>query len=106
MEILDPEISPKLEENHHMSEAQFKRQLEDRVEELKQEVVAQPFLCLGIAFVAGFVANTFPARILFQLVFRLVSWLLGPVILLLGVIKVINVFSTPSVEKPSVLHTS
>ena len=72
---------------------QFQKQLEDRLNELKADITEQPFLWLAIAFIAGVVSHTFPVRILFLVVLRLISWLAGPAILLMGVIKISDLFS-------------
>src|SRR5271165_3440471 len=72
---------------------QFQKQLEDRLNELKADLTERPFLWLAIAFIAGVVSHTFPVRILFLVVLRLISWLAGPAILLMGVIKITDLFS-------------
>ncbi|SRR5260370_41932644 len=72
---------------------QFQKQLEDRLNELKADITEQPFLWLAIAFISGVVSHTFPVRILFLVVLRLICWLAGPAILLMGVIKINDLFS-------------
>jgi hypothetical protein len=92
MEISQPDIS--------LGSAQSRKaaylELEDRLNELKADLAERPFLWLAIAFIAGVVSDTFPVRMLFLVVLRLVSWLAGPAILLLGVIKISDLFSGSS----------
>jgi len=73
--------------------AQLPNDLQDRVNELKADVTERPFLYLVIAFIAGVVSHTFPARVLFLVVVRLISWLIGPAILLMGLVKLSELFS-------------
>jgi hypothetical protein len=94
MEISQPDVSVRLEQTRETADLQFLKQLEDRLNELKADVAERPFLCLAIAFIAGFVSHTFPARMLLLVVVRLVSWLLGPAILLMGVLKLSDLFSS------------
>jgi hypothetical protein len=92
MEISQPDIS--------LGSAQSRKaaylELADRLSELKADLAERPFLWLAIAFIAGVVSHTFPVRMLFLVVLRLVSWLAGPAILLLGVIKISDLFSGSS----------
>jgi hypothetical protein len=67
--------------------------LQDRVTELRADVTERPFLYLVIAFIAGVVSHTFPARMLFLVIVRLISWLIGPAILLMGLVKLSELFS-------------
>jgi len=82
---------------------QFQQQLEDRWQAVKADVKEHPFLYLAMAFVTGVVSNTFPARMIFLVVMRIVSWLLGPAILLLGVFKLNDLFSGSRRTQPTVL---
>ncbi len=93
MEISQPEISLRSEQSRKKAYLQLQKQLEDRLNELKADLAERPFLWLAIAFIAGVISHTFPVRILFQVVLRLVSWLAGPAILLMGVIKISDLFS-------------
>ncbi|MBV8378999.1 MAG: hypothetical protein JO279_18555 [Verrucomicrobia bacterium] len=81
----------------------FQNQLNSRLNELKTDMSERPFLWLGIAFLSGFVSNSFPARLLFVVLVRVISWLLGPAILLMGVVKVSDLFfnSHPSERSAS-----
>jgi len=85
---------------------EFQRQFEARLHQLKAEMAARPFFYSAIAFITGFVSNTFPARVLFLVIVRLVSWLLGPAILLMGVIKLSDLFSGFRKDEPIVLKRS
>jgi predicted permease len=92
MEMSQPNISFNPEPGSK-SVDQLQQQVEDRWQAVKTDVTQHPFLYLAIAFVTGVVSNTFPARILFLIVMRIISWLLGPAILLLGVFKLSDLFS-------------
>src|SRR6202035_1792422 len=67
----DMEISPNVtsgpESNRSSADPHFQLRLEHRLHELKADMAERPFLYAGIAFAAGFIANTYPARILFLL---------------------------------------
>jgi hypothetical protein len=102
MQMAQPEISSRPEQGAK-TPGQFQQRLEDRLHALKAEVSEQPFFYLAFAFVVGFVLNTFPARLLFLIVWKVVSWLLGPAILLLGVFKVGDLFSGSRRMEPTVL---
>jgi hypothetical protein len=92
MEISPHDISSRSGQSWKAIYLQFQKQWEDRLDELKVDLVERPFVWLTIAFIAGVVAQTFPVRILFLVVLRLVSWLTIPAILLLGVIKISDLF--------------
>jgi hypothetical protein len=102
MEISQPNISFEPEQGSK-SVDQIQQQLEDRWQAVKADVKEHPFLYLAIAFGTGVVSNTFPARVLFLVVMRIVSWLLGPAVLLLGVFKLNDLFSGSRSTRPSVL---
>ena len=102
MEITQPDISFRPEQGSKPVD-QFQQQLEDRWQAVKADVRGHPFLYLAIAFVTGIVSNTFPARMLFLVVMRIISWLLGPAILLLGVFKLNDLFSGSRRTQPTVL---
>jgi hypothetical protein len=103
MEIMQPDVSLRPEKNRKEADLRFQRELEDRLNELKGDVAERPFLWLAIAFSTGFLSNTFPVRLLFLVVVRLVSWLLGPAILLMGVMKLSELFSGSRGNEPTVL---
>src|SRR5271154_1173795 len=92
MAISQHDISLTSEERRKASYLQFQKQLEDCLNELKADLAERPFLWLAIAFIAGVVSHTFPVRILFIVTLRLISWLAGPAILLMGVIKISDLF--------------
>ncbi len=104
MEISQPNITLKQEPGWPAAENGFQIQLEHRLNELKADVIERPFLYSGIAFLAGFLSNTLPARILFLLVARVVSWLSVPAVLVLGIIKLIDLFSGLRRSEPMLLH--
>jgi flagellar biosynthesis protein FliP len=95
MEVSPPDISSIPEEGRKVRGAQFQKQLENSLTELKVEVTERPFLWLAIAFIAGSISHTFPVRMLFFVALRLVSWLAGPAILLMGMMKICELFSSP-----------
>ena len=93
MEISQPDVSLSSEQGRKAAYLQFQKQLQDRLNQLKADLTERPFLWLAIAFFAGVVSHTFPVRIFFLVVLRLVSWLAGPAMLLMGVIKISDLFS-------------
>jgi len=95
-------ISLTSEESRKTAYLQFQKQLEDRLNELKADLTERPFLWLAIAFIAGVVSHTFPIRVLLQVVLRVVFWLAGPTILLMGVIKISDLFSSPRRNAPTI----
>jgi len=103
MEI-SPNVTLRPEPDQKRAEVRFQQQWEQRLNELKVGIAERPLLYGGIAFVAGFLSNTYPARILFQLLARLVSWFSVPAILLLGVLKLSNLLSIPKRNEPTILQ--
>ena len=93
MDISQPNILLTSEQRRKALSSQFQKQVEDHLNELKADLAERPFLWLAIAFIAGVVSHTFPVRILFLVALRLISWLAGPAILLMGVIKISDLFS-------------
>ncbi len=81
------------EQHRRPPDSQFQNDLQDRVTELRADVTERPFVYLVIAFIAGVVSHTFPARMLFLVIVRLISWLIGPAILLMGLVKLSELFS-------------
>ncbi len=104
MEISQPDISLRPAQGRQVSAPPFQMQLEEGLNELKADVTERPFLWLAIAFFAGFVSHTFPVRVLFLVVLRLVTWLSGPVILLMGVMKISDMFSGSRRNEPTILQ--
>jgi hypothetical protein len=104
MEISQPNITLKPEPRWKATESRFQTQVEHRLNKLKADVVERPFLYSGMAFLAGFLSNTIFARILFLLVARVVAWLSVPAILLMGIIKLSDLFSGPPRSEPTLLH--
>jgi hypothetical protein len=72
--------------------------------ELKADIAERPFLYAGLAFISGFVANTFPARALFVILTRLLSWLSVPAILLMGILKLSELLSISRRNEPTLLQ--
>jgi hypothetical protein len=103
MEITQPNVSSRSEQSN-TADLPFQRELEQGLNELRADMVEKPLLYAGLAFAAGFVSNTFPARVFFHVIVRLISWLLGPAILLLGVIKFSNLFSDFRRNEPTLLQ--
>ena len=93
MDLTQQDVSS-VPEGLRAAKLQYGEELEDRLNRIRTDAAARPFFYLAIAFVAGFVANTFPARMLFLILMRLLSWLMGPVILVLGVIKLSKLVAT------------
>ena len=104
MEISHSDIAFRPEPSRAGTDPQFQRQLENGLNEVKAEVTERPFLWLAIAFIAGFVSHTFPVRILFLVAMKLVSWLLGPIILLMGVLKIGDWFFSLPRKAPTILQ--
>jgi hypothetical protein len=71
---------------------QLPEEWKEELRKLQAHMTARPFLYLGIAFFAGFVSQTFPARLIFSVLMRLVSWFSGPAILVLGAVKISDLF--------------
>jgi hypothetical protein len=103
MEI-SPNIASRPESDRRSADSDFQPRLEHRLHEVKTDMAERPFLYAGIAFIAGFIANTYPARILFLVLARLVSWFAAPVVLLVGVMKLSNLLSSSRLEEPTILQ--
>jgi len=104
MEIIQPDVPLRPEQNWKAADLQFQKQVARRLNKFKSDVSARPIHFLAIAFVAGFASNTVPARILFRVIVRLVSWLLGPAILVMGVIKISDLFSSSPRNELTILQ--
>jgi len=91
METSQPDTSPRPQQNRKMAELQ--KHLEDGLNEFKAEVTERPLLYLAFAFIAGFISWTFPIRLIFSALTRLVSFLSGPAMLLIGILKISELFS-------------
>jgi hypothetical protein len=106
MDRSQPEVSSMPEQGLRAAKLQYRRELEDRLNELRADAVARPFLYLTMAFAAGFVSNTFLARMLFLIVMRVLSWLMGPVILVLGIMKLSNLIANTPTFQAAPAHWS
>lgn len=104
MEISQTNITLKPDQGWKATERRFLIQVEHRLNEFKADVIERPFLYSGIAFLAGFLSNTLPARILFLLVARVVSWLSVPAVLAMGIVTLTDFFSSPRRSEPTLLH--
>ena len=102
MEI-SPNVTLRPELDQKSAEARFQQQWEHRLNELKAELAERPFFYAGMAFVAGFLSNTYPARILFLVLARLVSWFSVPAIVLVGVIRLSNLLSISRRSEPTIV---
>ena len=71
---------------------QLPEEWKEELRKFQANVTARPFLSLAIAFFAGVVSQTFPVRLIFVVLMRLVSWLSGPAILVLGAVKISELF--------------
>ena len=98
------EISPNITSRPKSDRGAAELRLEHRLHEFKADMAERPFLYAGIAFVAGFIANTYPARILLLVVARLVSWFAAPALLLMGVMKLSNLVSSSRLDEPTILQ--
>lgn len=92
------------EQTREEGDLHLKSKLEDYLRELKKEVAGQPFLCLAIAFLAGLISHTFPARLLFLVLAKLVSWSVKPAILLLGIFKFSELLTKLKRNEPTVVQ--
>jgi hypothetical protein len=68
--------------------AEFQKRVEESLNEFRREVIERPFMYLVLAFATGFVSQSFPVRLVFSALLRLVSFLSGPAILTLGILKI------------------
>ena len=98
------EISPNITSRPKADRGSAELRLEHRLHEFKADMAERPFLYAGIAFVAGFIANTYPARILFLVVARLVSWFAAPAILFMGVMKLSSLLAGSRPEEPTLVQ--
>lgn len=104
MDISPQHVSSMPEQGFRAPELEYRKEFEDRLNELRADAVARPFLYLTMAFGLGFVANTFPARMLFLILMRVLSWLMGPAILVLGVMKLSNLIANSRTVQPAPAH--
>jgi hypothetical protein len=93
METSQADTSPKQKQNRKMAETRLLSHLQDELAEFKADVTERPLLYLAIAFIAGLASWTFPVRMVFLALTRLVSFLLGPAVLLIGILKIKELFS-------------
>jgi len=93
METSQADTFPKQNQNGKMAETRLLSHLQDELEEFKADVTERPFLYLAIAFIAGLASWTFPVRMVFLALTRLVSFLLGPAILVIGILKIKELLS-------------
>jgi hypothetical protein len=104
MDISQQDVSSRPEQGYRAAKLQYGKELEDRLHELRGDAAARPFLYLAVAFGLGFVSNTFPARMIFLILMRVLSWLVGPVILVLGVMKLSNLIAKPGAIQAAPAH--
>ena len=82
-------------------ELMLQKQLRERLDQFKAEVAQRPFFCITIAFLAGLFSWTFPVRLVLSALLRLLCLLLGPAILLMGMLKISELFSEATGRAPS-----
>jgi hypothetical protein len=103
MEIPQADALLRSEQSTKAGDLRLQNKLEDCLNELKAEVTERPFLSVALAFTAGLVSHTFPARMLFYMLMRVASWLVGPAILLLGIFKLNDFFSSEAAPQTNKL---
>jgi hypothetical protein len=101
---MSPNLTSRPESDRSSADPSVQLRLESRLHELKADIAERPFLYAGIAFVSGFIANTYPARILLLVVARLVSWFAAPAILLMGVMKLSSLLAGSRPEEPTLVQ--
>jgi hypothetical protein len=74
MDRSQQDISSVPEQGLRAVKLQYRKELEDRLHELRADTAARPFLYLVVAFALGFVSNTFPVRMVFLILMRMLSW--------------------------------
>jgi len=104
MEITTADITWNSGTGRKAATHKFQQQMQDYFNQLKANVSERPFLYSALAFVAGFVANTFPAKLLFLVIVRLLSWLLGPALLVMGVVKLSDLFLSPAPKEQTIVQ--
>src|SRR6516162_2946653 len=82
-------------------EFMLQKQLKERLDQFKAEVAQRPFFCITIAFLAGLFSWTFPVRLVLSALLRLLCLLLGPAILLMGMLKISELFSESTARAAS-----
>jgi hypothetical protein len=93
MEISQTNVARRQQEKRKTAEIQLQKQLEEGLNGFRTEVIERPFFYLAIAFAVGFVSRTFPVRLIFSALVRLISFLSGPAILLMGILKIRELIS-------------
>lgn len=93
METPQSDISSSVQQNGSTVQSQLQNQLENWIREFKTEVTERPFLYLAIAFIAGLVSWTFPVRLVFRILTKLISLCFGPALLLIGILRVSEFFA-------------
>ena len=87
-----PDTSPVAERKCKTAQPDLRKQLQDELTVFKTAIAQRPLLYLTFAFIAGFLSSTFPARLIFLVMMRLVSFLLGPAILMIGMLKIAELY--------------
>jgi hypothetical protein len=93
METSLTDISNRKQQEWKTADSQIQKQVKESLNEVRTEVIERPFLYLGIAFAAGLVSQSFPVRLVFSVLVRLISFLSRPAILILGILKIRELFS-------------
>jgi hypothetical protein len=69
----------------------LRQECQERLDQLRQDVIQRPFLSVVLAFTGGLLAQTFPVRLLLMAIVKVISWLVGPAILALGAVKAFEI---------------
>jgi len=104
MEISQPNVTLRPETGWGSNEMRFQPRIEHRLNELKADIADRPFFYSGVAFAAGFLSNTFPARVLFAVLTRVLSWLSVPAILVMGLIQLSHLLSDSRPNNPTLVE--
>ena len=80
-------------------ELMLQEEFNDRLNQFKDEVAQRPFYWVAIAFLAGLLSWTLPVRLLVSALLRLFSLLSGPAILVMGMLKIRELFSESRGER-------
>jgi hypothetical protein len=93
MDTSQADIVDGKQQGRKTAESRIRERVEESLNEFRREVIERPFLYLVIAFVAGFVSQSFPVRLVSSALLRLISLLSGPAVLTLGILKICELFS-------------
>lgn len=92
METSQADILNTTQRGRKTTESLIQKRVEESLNEFRREVIERPFMYLIWAFAAGFVSQSLPVRLVFSALLRLLSFLSGPAILTLGILKIRELF--------------